>query len=794
MGRRTPRAFAAAAGALAIATAVVVPTAVASAVSSPTITTVSPSSVSQGATKAPVTLGGTNFQSGAKVTSHSGITISTTFVSATQLDILVSVTPNEAPGAYNLILNNPDGGHFHCSGCLNVTGVNPPGSDWPAYLDGPLHNSYNSAATAITTSNVGQLAPAWRWNPPPEPKAPNNSTSLLASPTVVGGVVYQGVKDGDVCAVQESTAKQLWCTFLAINTPLPAGNPSCGVGDYQGIISTATVGNDPTTGKLTVYEYAPDGNLYALDAATGAVNWKSQIFVPSTSVNDYYSWGSPLVVNGKIYIGVSSDCDNPLINGGVASVDQSTGASIARWVDVPTATCQPPQTYSGCGGSVWSSPAEAADGSILVTTGNANSNGGAAQPLYNETIDRLDPNTLSVLDSWQIPQPPTTQDADFGASPSTWTAVLNGVSTPMVGACNKNGTFYAFKQSALSAGPVWQATVTVPYPGQAEECDAAATWDGTNLVVAGGAPTTINGTTYTGSVQSLNPATGVPIWQTGLNGTIVGSPTEDGSGVIAAPTYQSCPVPPTNTPCASGGGPSGQLGVYLISVTTGAIVGFIATPHSPLFGQAVFVGNQLLLGAGPNLGLTAYQVSNPGPAITGVSPSTLAQNSATNVTLTGSNFSGSPILTVSADGVTAGKVTVVSATKAQVKLTVASNASLGTRDLSLSIPGSPPTVDSCTACLTIAASTANPTITSVIPNSLAHGSSNNSVTVTGTNFVEGSKISSHNGITVATTYVSATQLDTSINVASTVAPGTYNVVVTNPGGATFNCKGCLTVT
>jgi len=38
------------------------------------------------------------------------------------------------------------------------------------------------------------------------------------------------------------------------------------------------------------------------------------------------------------------------------------------------------------------------------------------------------------------------------------------VSTPMVGACHKNGIFYALAQDDLSAGPVWQTQITTQFP------------------------------------------------------------------------------------------------------------------------------------------------------------------------------------------------------------------------------------------------------------------------------------------------------------------------------------------
>lgn len=324
---------------LAVLLGVLIPSAIAGAVSAPTITSVTPNSLPQGASQQPVTVKGTHFHTGVVVKSHSGINVTTTFVSTTQLDLSISVAAAETPGAYNLNVDNPDGGHFHCAGCLTVTAAVAPGANWPSYLFNSGHSSYNAGATAITPANVGQLAPAWKWFPPASPNSA--TTSLLASPTVVNGVVYQGVKDGYFFAIDQATQKTLWSVFLAINTPLPPppATPSCGVGDYQGIISTATVTTDPSTGTLTVYVYAPDGFLYALDAATGTVVWKGQVYTPSTSVNDYYSWGSPLVVNGKVYIGVSSDCDNPLVPGGLAAFDQSTGGTVrqpvARWTDVP---------------------------------------------------------------------------------------------------------------------------------------------------------------------------------------------------------------------------------------------------------------------------------------------------------------------------------------------------------------------------------------------------------------------------------------------------------------------------
>jgi outer membrane protein assembly factor BamB len=414
---------------------------------------------------------------------------------------------------------------------------------------------------------------------------------LLASPTVVGGVVYIGAEDGYFYAVSEADQAVLWSRFLGIDPGLKSTG-SC-VTRTKGITGTAAVARDPSTGKLRVYVNAPDGYLYALDASTGKVIWKGVVGIPSATENDYYAWGSPLVANGEVYVGISSDGDCPLVPGGLVAFDQSTGVTVAHWTDVPAGTR---------GGSIWSSPGLLANGDIVVTTGNGNN-----QALYTESIVALDPDTLNVLSYWQVPPSQRAHDGDFGGSPATWTATIKGVLTPMVGACNKNGLFYAFAQDNLNAGPVWETRITVPYPGGGAECDSAADSDGTQLIIGGGAATTIHGTTYAGSVQSLNPATGAPNWQTGLSGRIVGTPTEDGGGVVAAQTFTST---------------GNQLGVYLLSAATGKVLRFISTGLN-LFGQAVFTRNNVIIGAGGSFGMQAFHVpplSRRSPTSARISP------------------------------------------------------------------------------------------------------------------------------------------------------------------------------
>ena len=185
-----------------------------------------------------------------------------------------------------------------------------PNVDWPAYLHGAQHSSV-SLDTAFTTANAGSATQAWHWPPA------GQSVVLDASPTVVAGKVYIGAQSGEFYALDESTGAPVWQRSLGIQ---PKGTcPRA-----HGITATAAVLPDPVTGTSTVYVSGPH-DLYALNAATGAVAWKTRIGPATTNPDAYYNWSSPTVAGGHIYVGLAADCDNLLIRSGVVELDQHTG-------------------------------------------------------------------------------------------------------------------------------------------------------------------------------------------------------------------------------------------------------------------------------------------------------------------------------------------------------------------------------------------------------------------------------------------------------------------------------------
>jgi len=429
-------------------------------------------------------------------------------------------------------------------------------ADWSGYLAGVEHHSYQAADSTITPANANTLVHVWTWVPDLVRGAPARK-QIFSSPTVVDGTIYIGANTGDFYAIDDATGAAIWKTHLDFQPML-----TC---KARGFTSTATVETDPATQALTVYVAAGDGYLYALDASDGSIVWKALVVQPGTTSNEGYNWASPTVSDGHVFMGVSSQCDDPLIRGGVKEYDQESGALLGTYWVVPDGSI---------GGSVWSSIATTSDGSeAFVTTGNADPTPGA-DPGDSFSIVRLNGTTLQKEDIWTIPGLNGT-DKDFGASPTLFTGTIDGTVTSLVGACNKNGRFYAFRADDLAAGPVWRR------PVGGSMCFSAAVYDGSRLFV-GGDTTTIAGASSRGSVREFGPSHGRPIWETGLNGHIVGTPTLNGSNVLAAPIYDASST--------------ATKGVVLLDATDGSILTTLPTAGKSVWAQPVFADGHLLVG------------------------------------------------------------------------------------------------------------------------------------------------------------------------------------------------------
>ncbi len=419
-----------------------------------------------------------------------------------------------------------------------ISHASKPPTDWPSYLNGPAHTSYSPGQKAITTANAPSLVSKWHFDA---------GIQYYGSPTVANGSVYIGSNTGWFYQLNERTGAvehKRYIGYQATTTCSPA----------LGVVSTAAYGTDPATRRPSVYIAGPDGYLFALRASNLALEWKATVALPSSTVNNYFNYASPTVAGGRIYIGISSNCNTPDIHGGELAFSQATGRKLAVLYTLPKGEL---------GGSVWSSAAVAPGGDVYVSTANGTNSNELAG--LSESILKLSPRTLKVLGKFQIPASQAVDDSDFGASP-----VIIG--RQYVGACNKNGIFYLLNQSSMKVR--WEDQVGVPWSGYLE-CIAAAAYNGHDLFL--GTPSfTIGGVQYEGAVQERNASTGDLVWATGLPNGVIGSPSLDGAGVLAVGTFDS-----TATPNET----------YLLNAHTGAILNTLVEGYD--FAQSTFANGWL---------------------------------------------------------------------------------------------------------------------------------------------------------------------------------------------------------
>jgi outer membrane protein assembly factor BamB len=315
---------------------------------------------------------------------------------------------------------------------------------------------------------------------------------IAARPVESKGVVYAGSWDGHEYALRPGTGKVLWKTSLGATS-----SPQCPRYEQAGITSA------PVLRDGNAYLGGGDAFWYALSAKTGAVRWRVPTGDNSPS-GGHYNWSSPAVLGGHAFVGISSLCDNPLVQGRLLRVNLSTHAIDGTWNVVPDGRT---------GGTIWTTPVvESGRKRLFLTTGNG-------EDTYAEAVVALDPSSMQPLDSWKLPANQRVNDSDWGTTP---TLLTDSRRRRLVVAANKNGVLYAFRRDNLHAGPVWQRPISVA--GECPNCGAGSVstgvFGGHRLFYAGGRAT-IKKNVFPGSVRAIDPATGKLLWSRGLSGPVL---------------------------------------------------------------------------------------------------------------------------------------------------------------------------------------------------------------------------------------------------------------------------------
>lgn len=352
-----------------------------------------------------------------------------------------------------------------------------PGSNFTTYLGNLERTSAASGEQLINLTTAPSLHVLWSYTA--------GGAAVQSQPVEQDGVVYVGGESGYEYALYATNGTLLWKTYLGI----AKNDTECAL--TYGITSTATVNGT---------ELYVDGGypyLYELNSSTGAIQWRSGI--GGTSGEGYYDWSSPLIYDGHAYVGISSQCDKPLVKAGVDEFSAANGTLLNSF----DSSSPKPN-----GSSIWGSPSvNPATNTIFVTTGNEFGN---TPTTYSESLIALDATTLKVVRSWQVPTKQVKIDSDFGVTPTLFTPTGG---QPMVTVANKNGVLYAFDQASLTK-PLWQVTICNVTGNE----HISTAWGG-EYVYAVSTKTTIGTTSYASAVWALNPLTGKVIWKKGFTVT-----------------------------------------------------------------------------------------------------------------------------------------------------------------------------------------------------------------------------------------------------------------------------------
>jgi len=189
-------------------------------------------------------------------------------------------------------------------------------ANWLTYGGSYLEQRY-STLSAINTTNVGRLAPAWSFDL-------DTDRGQESTPLVVDGTMYVTSAWSKVYALDARTGKLRWAYDPKV--PGRAGANACcdvvnrGAAFYQGRVYVGTL----------------DGRLIALDAPTGRLIWSTLTVDPKRM---HSITGAPRVAHGKVFIG----------NGGgefggrgyVSAYDAATGKLAWRFYTIPGDPAKP---------------------------------------------------------------------------------------------------------------------------------------------------------------------------------------------------------------------------------------------------------------------------------------------------------------------------------------------------------------------------------------------------------------------------------------------------------------------
>ncbi len=285
-----------------------------------------------------------------------------------------------------------------------------------------------SALDQINTRNVRNLVPIWSLS--------TGVDSGHESPPIVNnGVMFITTPYSQVIALNAATGDLLWRYKRALPEGFSAlHNTNRGVALYAD----------------KVYFAPLDAMLVALDAKTGKVAWESKI---EDWKQGYYTTMAPLVVKGKVLIGVAGGEFG--VRGFVQAFDAQTGKSVWKTYSIPAPgepgsdTWKKADTWKTGGASTWmTGNYDPESNTVYWGTGNGSPWFGDQRPgdnLYTSSTLALDGDTGKIKGYFQYQQNES-WDWDEMNAPMLVDFQINGATTKGLLKPARNGYLYWLKR------------------------------------------------------------------------------------------------------------------------------------------------------------------------------------------------------------------------------------------------------------------------------------------------------------------------------------------------------------
>lgn len=303
-------------------------------------------------------------------------------------------------------------------------------ASWLTY-SGTYNGHRFSPLAEITPANVARLRPAWVYQVQ-EPGI------VEMTPLVADGVVYVTEPRSQVAALDLRTGRTLW----RYDPQVPKNVRAIG---YFPVNRGVALLDD------RVYVGTLDARLVALDAASGAVRWETQV---ADNALAYGITSAPLAVDGKIVIGISGG--EAGVRGFLDAYDAKTGARVWRFDTVPGPGQKGHDTWGGDswktgGAPTWLSGSYDRELNLLYWgVGNPapdwNGDSRPGDNLYSSSMIAVDARTGVLRWHFQF-TPHDTHDWDANQIPVLVDAVMGGRPRTLVVTANRNGFYYVLDRA-----------------------------------------------------------------------------------------------------------------------------------------------------------------------------------------------------------------------------------------------------------------------------------------------------------------------------------------------------------